>query len=161
MRHVVLMGVAAIALVAVGAYVLGRPAEPAALPEGAAPLSLRTMPPEWSFPGLHRGCPLAALLPVRVMREGESISFETADSGELVSLVFPSGFTAWLVAGRAELVSPSGAVIAREGDVVSGLMGGAADSNDFILCFDPATKLHVTPAPTGGRADEKAHRTAR
>ena len=152
MRLVVLVGVAAVALVVVGAYLLGRPAEPAPLTVGAAPLSLRTTPPEWSFPGVPRGCPLAAVLPVRLMREGESISFATADGGEPVPLVFPFGFTARLVAGRAELVSPSGAVLAREGEAVSGLMGSAADNGDFILCFDPATKLHVIPASTGVRS---------
>ncbi len=147
--RLVLVGVSVVALVAVGAYVLGRPAEPAPLPEGAAPLSVRTMPPEWSFPGVPKGCPLAAVLPVRLGREGESISFETADSGEPVALVFPFGFTARLVADRAELVSPSGAVIARDGDVVSGFMGSSADNGEFILCFDPATTLLVTPASTG------------
>lgn len=149
MRLVVLVGIAVVAILALGAYMLGRPDEPAPLPQGAAPLSLRTMPPEWSFPGVPKGCPLAGVLPVRLMREGESISFETADSGAPVPLVFPFGFTARLVAGRAELVSPSGAVIAREGEVVSGLMGGAANNGDFILCFDPATRLDVTPASTG------------
>jgi hypothetical protein len=35
--------------------------------------------------------------------------------------------------------------MAREGDVVSGLMGEAADNGELILCFDPATTIRVTP----------------
>jgi hypothetical protein len=75
----------------------------------------------------------------------DALSFEVAASGEPTQLVFPYGYAAWRVDGVAQLVSPSGAVLAQEGDVVDGLMGSAADNGDFVLCFDPATKLVVTP----------------
>ncbi|MBA2756447.1 MAG: hypothetical protein H0U37_03280 [Chloroflexi bacterium] len=149
MRLAVPVGVTVVALFSVGAYLLGRPPDPAPLPEGAVRLSLRAMPPEWSLPGFPKGCPLAGLVPLRLMRGDESIYFEAADSAEQVPVVFPFGLTARLVADRAELVSPAGAVIAREGDVVSGFMGSSADNGDFILCFDAAADLHVTPASTG------------
>jgi hypothetical protein len=137
-----------IAIVALGVFMLGRPPEPAALPEGAVQLALRTTPPEWSVPGLPKGCPLAEVSPVRLVREGESLVFDLAESAQRIHLVFPYGFTARLAAGRGELVSPAGAVIARDGDVLSGLMGESADIGDFILCFDAATKVLVTPAST-------------
>lgn len=142
------MGALVIALLAVGVYMLGRPADPAPLPGGAVPLGLRTRPPEWSLPGLPRGCPLAEVNPVRLVRESGSLVFDLAESGQRIRLVFPYGFTARLVADRAELVSPAGVVVAREGDVVSGLMGASADNGEEILCFDPATRLQVTPSST-------------
>jgi hypothetical protein len=47
--------------------------------------------------------------------------------GELglpIDLVWPRGFSARLVGGRAELVAPDGTVVIREGDVVSDIISG-------------------------------------
>jgi hypothetical protein len=88
---------------------------------------------------------LAASVPVRVLSSGETIAFVVAHTSERTSLVFPYGYTAWSAGGITELISPSGTVVAREGHVIEGLMGSAADNGDFVLCFDLATRLTVTP----------------
>lgn len=146
MRRMPLVGLAvvslAVGIVALG-IVLARPADPAPVPVGALPLALRTQSPEWRFPGLPRGCPLAELSPVRLVREDQSLGFESIDDGQRLAVVFPYGFSARLVAGRGELVSPGGHVLAREGDVVSRLMGSSASNGEFILCFDAATSIQV------------------
>jgi hypothetical protein len=143
LRLVALSVVAVAALLAVVVFLLGRPSQPAPLPQGAVPIGLRTMPPEWRLPGVPKGCPLAAVSPVRVVRDGETLVFELAEDARPMPLVFPYGFTARLVAGRGELVTPAAIVIAREGNVVSGFMGEAAENGEFILCFDPASELRV------------------
>jgi hypothetical protein len=61
--------------------------------------------------------------------------FKSAQDGQLVPVVFPSGFAGWLVDGRAALVAPEGIIVAREGDVLSGLAGSAADNGDLNVCF--------------------------
>jgi hypothetical protein len=143
-----LVGFVVLAAIAFGMYGLVRPPEPAPLPAGATSLVLRTQPPEWGLPGQPRGCSLAGVTPVRVARSGDTLIFESPETGRRVPLVFPHGFTARLVADRAELVSPAGVVVAREGDIVDGLMGAAAESGDLVLCFDGATRLQVTSEST-------------
>lgn len=73
--------------------------------------------------------------------------FTRVDIGERVSVVWPSGYSARLLNGRAELVAPDGSVLARERDVISNLGGGSADNGDILLCFDFATKPLVDRSP--------------
>lgn len=115
--------------------VLGMARKPAPIPDGATSLALRTQPPAWRLPFVPHVCPLAGLLPVRLVRDGGSLAFDVVEGGQRVSIVFPYGFAGRLVSGRAELVSPEGLVLAREGDVLSELGGSSADTGDFLVCF--------------------------
>jgi len=64
-----------------------------------------------------------------------------------VTLVWPNGFSARLLHGRAELVPPNGSVLAREGAVISNLVSAAADNGDILICFDFASTPRVEPSP--------------
>ena len=59
-----------------------------------------------------------------------------------MQVVWPSGYSARLMNGRAELIQPDGIrqVLARDGDAINDLAGGAADNGDFLICFDFASK---------------------
>lgn len=126
-------GVAVLIVVAIG--FLGRPADPVPQPEGVTPLVLRTWPPRWQWPGPLRACPLASFVGTRVVTAGRAMEFRLVDTGESAALVFPPGFQAWLVGDTAELITPEGLVLAREGDVLVNLAGSAADNGDFNVCF--------------------------
>lgn len=131
-----LIGVASIALA---------PPRPAALPDGAAALALRTqMPRLWPPRGF--GCPMALVPELRVWREADEMVFLRASDQQRVVLVWPPGFSARLVRGRAELVMPNGAVLAREGDIVTNLAGEAADNGDILVCVDAVSRPEVVPA---------------
>lgn len=84
---------------------------------------------------MSRTCPLGLLPPVKMVHEGQAVVFDGLDGGVRVPVVFPMGFQAWSVAGRALLVTPEGYVLAREGDVLVRLGGSAADNGDLIVCF--------------------------
>ena len=137
-----------VALVAGVAVFLLVPYQPASLPTGAVPLTLRTQP--WKLWPLSFGCPMAALTPIRVERDGVSMVFADEASGNRVQVVWPSGYSARLMNGRAELLPPDGSVLAREGDVISGLAYGAADNGDLLVCLDGASKPVVEPSELPG-----------
>jgi hypothetical protein len=59
------------------------------------------------------GCPVAALLPVRIDLDGDQMLFVSVATGNRVSLVWPSGFAARLVNGVPELIASNGSVIGR------------------------------------------------
>lgn len=92
------------------------------------PLSLETAAP-------NRDCPAAALLPIRVGRDGDVMEFVAEADGQPVSVVWPAGFAARAVDGVAKLYASDGEEIATEGEVLRDL-GGApdVDGSRFFVC---------------------------
>ena len=117
----------AIAVLGLGIVVLvGLPfALRAANTIAGTPLELPTAPPN---PGGI--CPLARLVPVTVGHEDGRLVFRNGLGDEL-SLVWPNGYRARLVNGTGELLDPNGAIVARDGDTLSGIGGGG---DPFIVC---------------------------
>jgi len=101
------------------------------LPQGATPLALATEPAHL-MPAM--GCPLALLAPARVAVAGDELVLVPESGGEPIKVVWPTGWVAWRLAGRAELVSHDGTVIGREGDIVEGYGGGVGDDDVFHVC---------------------------
>lgn len=73
--------------------------------------------------------------------------FADEASGNRLPVVWPTGYSARVLDGRAELVPPNGSVLARDGDVISNLASTAADNGDYLICLDFAAKPNVKPAP--------------
>jgi hypothetical protein len=101
------------------------------LPSGATPLALATEPAHL-IPTL--GCPTALLAPARVAVVGGELVLVPESGGDPIKVVWPSGWVAWRLAGRALLVDRDGTVIGREGEVVSGFGGGVGTDDAFHVC---------------------------
>jgi hypothetical protein len=107
-----------------------------AAPSDPTALGLAAEPPQSPLPsGAVRAC-VQALLPVRVVRAGNSVKAVSPDTGAEITVAWPRGFRAHLVGGVAEIVASDGNVIAREGDVVDlgGGLDSAAVSPAFHIC---------------------------
>ena len=141
-----------IALLAIGSFVawLILPPTPAPLPPGATRLELRTQSTGFGA-RLVLQCPAAAFPDMRVSRDGSTLVFlrvggaggaesSTGPRGR-IDPIWPPGWSARLVTGRAELVDPEGRVVAREGDVIRGLGGG-----NGAVCLGIGARPFVDPA---------------
>jgi hypothetical protein len=80
------------------------------------------------------GCPTALLLPARVTVAGNALVLVPEAGGDRLKVVWPTGWIAWRLAGRAELVSRDGTVLGREGDIVQGFGGGVGTDDAFHVC---------------------------
>jgi hypothetical protein len=100
-----------------------------ALPAGATRLHIAT-----EGPNLSTGCPTALLGPVVVSSSGDELILVGVGSGEAIPVVWPGGFVAWRVDGRAVVADPWGSVVGREGDVLDSLSGGYGLDDAFHIC---------------------------
>jgi hypothetical protein len=116
-------------------------------PAGSTGLALRTQP--GPFMPFTFGCPAVLLAPVIVAREGDAMVFVSQSTGRPVDIAWPSGWTARVTNGRAELVEPFGRVFARERDVIGNtLTGGTSEDGTFRVCrTEPIPRPNI---PTQG-----------
>jgi hypothetical protein len=101
------------------------------LPAGATALALATEPGHL-LPTM--GCPTALLAPARITVVGDALVLVPEAGGDPIKVVWPTGWAAWRLGGRAELVSHDGTVVGREGEVVSGYGGGVGLDDAFHVC---------------------------
>lgn len=103
------------------------------IPDCATPLTLAT---DRARLVPTMGCPMAALAPGRVAVAGDELVLIPPAGGDPIKVVWPAGWVAWRLDGRAALVSRDGTVIGREGDVVSGFGGGVGTDDVFHVCVE-------------------------
>ena len=131
-RRRILVAIAVVLVLLTGAVYRCTPLWPGpALPAGATSLHIATAAPHL-VPNL--GCPAALLQPAWIATAGDDLVLVNVDSGETIRVVWPSGYVAWRLDGRAELHARDGGLVGREGDIVQGLGGGSGDDGRFYIC---------------------------
>ena len=127
---VVVALVAVVAVAACGGATGGPPARtPFPLPSGAVAVALATQAPFTDpLPSAAIGCELMGPQHVLVVwdRTAHSISFtfdQWTAGGHFPTILWPRGFSAREYQGRLELLDPSGLILARDGEEVSGVNG--------------------------------------
>ena len=103
-----------------------------ALPPGATRLHVETEPAHL-VPAF--GCTTAALAPARVATAGDDLILLSPATKEPIKIVWPSGWAAWRLNGRAELVTREGAIVGREGEIIEGFGGGTGLDDAFHVCI--------------------------
>lgn len=113
---------AAIALVSIPRVAL--------LASGATPVQLETAP----FQPLSLGCAGVGIPDVVIgsYANGDIVFVRRFEPGP-APLVWPWGYSAWLVDGRVEIVRPEGTVLAVEGDVLSDFGGCIRDDSSVLV----------------------------
>ncbi len=116
------------------------PRTPAPLPSEATALTLATAAPAAVIP-VHWACPGDTVAHGQVARQGDAVVFIGQYTGQTIDLVWPRGFSAWLLNGRAEVVAPDGTVVFHEGDDLSGKISGIPDicQVDGVGFYPPAS----------------------
>jgi hypothetical protein len=99
------------------------------LPIGAVRMDIATDQANFGL-----GCATALLSPVRVAVAGDNLILVSVESGTELPVVWPSGFAAWRIDGRAEIADPWGTVIGKEGQVFRGVGGGERIDDAFHIC---------------------------
>ena len=99
------------------------------MPAGATRMQIATERPNFST-----GCATAALGPARVTSSNDELVLVSIESGNPVAVVWPSGFAAWRLDGRAQIADPWGSVLGIEGQVFKGLGGGTGLDDAFHIC---------------------------
>lgn len=125
---------AAVGLFPCGLLDAGRDDHAVSGTSGGLPLALDVAQPIELPGGAVAACDQALLGSVRFVLTGTVISFVSVDTGLPGKLIWPHGFAAWLVNGKAEIVAPDGTLIGVSGDVLSGLGGGGGPGNAFTVC---------------------------
>jgi hypothetical protein len=100
-------------------------------PPGAIRLALATEPAHL-VPTM--GCETALLAPARIAVVGDALVLVPEAGGDPIRVVWPAGWAAWRVDGRAELANRDGTVVGREGETVSGFGGGVGSDGAFHVC---------------------------
>ena len=113
---------------------------PFPLPPGASTVPLTTAAPAAPYPpNVAWACPAALILPLRIIwdRATGTGRFIGVDTGGVVELVWPRGFSTRVVADRLEIVAPDGTVVGRDGEILSGLGGTESDVCNVKGTFYP------------------------
>ncbi len=128
-KVVIALGVVGLVLVAAVALRLLPLVTGPGLPAGAVRLEIAT-----ERPNMNRGCVLALLAPVRVQELSGALTLVSIETGQPIQVVWPSGFGAWRVDGRAVVADPWGSVVGRDGDILDSLSGGVGLDDAFHIC---------------------------
>ena len=72
--------------------------------------------------------------PDRIATVGEDLVVVPDGGSDPIAVVWPSGWAAWRLDGRAELVTRDGRLIGREGDLIEGFGGGVSTDDRFHVC---------------------------